>query len=130
MIAANIMTIEGALPESATLADAAPLVNDAGAAVVVGPGGRVSGLVTRETLSGRASRDAAAIPVVEVMDRGYATIAPEAGFQAVSLALDGAGGLCAVVVVDDGHRFLGLITPKDVNRRLWEYRERREAGRG
>lgn len=129
MIAANIMTMGTALPESATLADAASILSVAGAVAVVDGDGKVLGLVTGRLLE-RASRDAA--PVREAMEKGFAAINPEADFKAVSLALDSdsAGGVPAVVVVDDGSRFLGLITPEDMQRRVWEYTEKKKAGKG
>ena len=128
MIAVNIMTTDTSLPESATLLDAVSIVIVAGAAAVVDGDGKVLGLVTHSRLLERASRGAA--PVREAMEKGFATINPEADFKAVSLALEGAGLLCAVAVVDDGSRFLGLITPKDMQRRVWEYKEKKKAGKG
>lgn len=128
MIAANIMSTDTALPERATLADAASLVSAAGAAAIVGADGRVLGLVTPPLLLEHASRGNA--PVSEAMEKGFATVTPEADFKAVSLVLEGAGGRGAVVVVDDGSRFLGLITPKDMQRRVWEYTEKKKAGKG
>ena len=127
MIAANIMT-QAALRESATLLDAVSLVSAEGAAAVVGADGKVLGLVTPGLLLEHASRGNA--PVLEAMDKCFATITPEADFKAVSLVLEGAGGRSAVVVVDDGSRFLGLITPKDMHRRVWEYTEKKKVRKG
>ena len=127
MIAANIMT-QAALTECATLLDAASLVSAEGAAAVVGADGKVLGLVTPGPMLERATRDNA--PVSEAMDKSFATVSPEADFKAVSSVLEGAGGRGAVAVVDDGSRFLGLITPKDMHRRVWEYKEKKKAGKG
>lgn len=133
MIAANIMSTDTALPERATLLDASSIVSAGGAAAVVGADGKVLGLVTPGLLLEHASRDNADLAgnfVSEAMEGNFATITPEADFKAVSLVLEGAGGRSAVVVVDDGSRFLGLITPKDMHRRVWEYTEKKKAGKG
>jgi len=132
MIAANIMTSGSMLPQGAALLDAVPLVDGAGAAAVVASDGKVLGLVTPGLILERVSggnADLASVPVQESMDENFAVVAPEADFKAVSLALDGGGGRVAVVVVDDGGRFLGLITPKDMQRRVWEYAEKIKAGK-
>lgn len=136
MIAVNIMTAKASLGPDATVSDALELIGSAAAAAVVGPGGRVLGLVTPgdilALISGRGADLAAvaAVPLREAMSESFATVTPEADFFALRRVLDSPEARGVVAVVDDGKRFLGLITHKDMLRRVWEYTEKRRAGKG
>lgn len=138
MLAANIMTtgVATLTPKDRVL-DAISLlsVGNVSNIPVLDPDGRVVGVLTPEGIIRRGltannrgpggNFDAFDVLAVrDVMDRGFLVVPPEAGMNAVADRLSGkeAG---PVIVVDDGGRFLGVISAVDLLKRLWEYREKR-----
>jgi len=130
LIAINIMNIKAAVPESATLSEAATVAAEVGAAVVVAADGRVLGLVTSRRLSSLPLKELAAMPAADCMEDDFIRVAPVMDFNAVKELVERSGADGVAVVVDDGGRHLGLITHGDMKRRLWEYREKSRAGKG
>ncbi len=133
MIAANMMMTGGATlsPEN-TLLDALRIFSgkNGGVVPVVGPDGRVSGVITpalalKRSIGFTADPGAlASVAVEEEMERAFAAVSPEADISTVAATLSG-GGHGAVMVVDDGGRLLGVISPEDILKRIWEYSEKR-----
>lgn len=133
MIAANMMITGGATlsPES-TLLDALRIFSckNGGVIPVVGHDGRVSGVITpalalKRSIGFTADPGAiASIAVEAAMETAFAAVSPEAGISSVAAALSDRGH-GAVMVVDDGGRLLGVISPEDILNRIWEYEEKR-----
>ncbi len=144
MIAANMMRTGGAtLRPGDTVLDALRLAGrePGGVVPVIAPDGRPVGVVSAPGMLGAAAescrqggKDGPGGPVEGVMETDFRTVTPETSLDAVVSALSsGTGGTGAagrLFVVDDGGRFLGLITPEDVLKRIWEYREKQEKHKG
>ena len=61
--------------------------------------------------------------VEEIMESAIVTVGPGTPVEAVgALLLSSGKGVECVIVVDDGGRLLGCITPADMVRRLWAHR--------
>ncbi|MDP2689204.1 MAG: CBS domain-containing protein [Deltaproteobacteria bacterium] len=133
MIAANMMMTGGVTlsPEN-TLLDALRIFSgkNGGVIPVVGPDGRVIGVITpalalKRSIGFTADLSSiASVAVEEAMETAYAAVSPEAGISSVAASLSEKGH-GAVVVVDDGGRLLGVISPEEILKRICEYSEKR-----
>lgn len=67
--------------------------------------------------------------VVDLMERDFVAVRPETSTMEVAALLVNPGKHAdSVLVVDDGNRLLGIISPWDVFRRLWDYSEKKKKG--
>ena len=141
MIAANIMTTGmHTLVSGATLSDAIRLAAKTRAAVpVVGEENKVFGVIPLKTLLKAALQEqspdtAHQLPsfvkniggsksIDEFIDKRYSRVLPHARLTEIAAMFMNGDSDC-VLVVDDHERLLGMISPGDIFKRLWEYSEK------
>ncbi|MBI5642191.1 MAG: CBS domain-containing protein [Deltaproteobacteria bacterium] len=142
MVAANIMRAAPfTLREDSTLNDllkaltsedskAIPVIDSANKAIGVIPADRLlKELVLNLPAPGgprEIVRNMAGLgkkPVTGLMDKAFAHCSPDTPATGIAAAFDGdKAGI--ILVVDDNMRLLGVITPGDLLKRLWEYKEK------
>jgi len=142
VIAANIMATGDTLTPGAALSDAIRLAAKTRTAIpVVGKDNKVFGVIPLKTLlkailprEGPAaanllpsfvnSHGVLSGSIDEFIDKGYLRASPDARFAEIAaMFMNGAAADC-VLVVDDHERLLGVISPGDLFKRLWEYSEK------
>ncbi|MBE7415293.1 MAG: CBS domain-containing protein [Deltaproteobacteria bacterium] len=65
--------------------------------------------------------------VSDLMERDFVAVGPETStMEVAALLVNPEKHADSVVVMDDGNRLLGIISPWDVFRRLWEYSEKKK----
>ncbi|MBW7957668.1 MAG: CBS domain-containing protein [Deltaproteobacteria bacterium] len=65
--------------------------------------------------------------VSDLMERDFVTVGPETStMEVAALLVNPEKHADSVVVVDDMNRLLGIISPWDVFRRLWDYSEKKK----
>lgn len=65
--------------------------------------------------------------VEDLIDRDFTTVSPEThSMEIAALFINPRKHIESILVVDDKKRLLGIISPWDVFRRLWEYAEKKE----
>ncbi|HBG47709.1 MAG TPA: hypothetical protein DDW94_12095 [Deltaproteobacteria bacterium] len=153
MIAATIMTKEVlTIPVAATMLDAFKLVRDSRVRQipVVGGEGKVVGVITPRTLlksilpryvsEGLIAdvRFAPELPefvhnidalsqkkVADLLDRDFIAVSPEtSSMEVAALLVNAKKHAESVLVVDDRGTLLGIISPWDIFKRLWDYAEK------
>lgn len=153
MIASSIMTTKVlTLPASGTMYDAFSLVHEKRVRQIpiLDEHGRVAGVITPRSLmkavlpkyitEGLVAdvRFAPELPdfvqnidqlafkkVTDLLEKDFASVTPETSVMEVAVLLVNAKKhVESVLVVDDRKALLGIISPWDVFRRLWEYTEK------
>jgi len=142
MMTANVLTV----PVTATMYDAFGIVHCHGVRQlpVVDGKRRLVGVVTPRSLmkamlpDGEAQGAVAGAPelirqigllaakkVSDHLEREFASVFPEASLPEVAALMTAAGRHAeSVLVVDDARVLLGIISPRDVFKRLWDYSEK------
>ncbi len=152
MIAANIMTTDVlTFTPNNTLLDAVRLAgkNAVRQIPVVDGENKVLGVITpgivlKVLLAGSSPQDSAKGPngpkglldyfeglaaqtVEGLMDKGFLSVMPETRASEIAvLFADSKTPVDSILVVDDHKRLLGMISPPDVFKRLWEYLEKKK----
>ncbi|HXI10137.1 MAG TPA: CBS domain-containing protein [Thermodesulfobacteriota bacterium] len=155
MIASNIMTTGVVtLGHKSTMLDAIKLISvkQVRQIPVVDPSGRVVGVITPRKLmkailppyvaDGTVAdvRFAPELPefvenidslasksVDDILDKEFVSVGPEThSMEVAALFVNAKKPVESILVVDSGKRVLGIISPWDLFRRLWEYSERKK----
>jgi CBS-domain-containing membrane protein len=142
VIAANIMATVDTLMPGAALSDAIRLAARTRAEIpVVGKDHKVLGVIPlktllKATLTGEGPAVAGHLPsfvknsevlsgsIDAFIDKGYLRVQPHARFAEIAAMFINCPGSECVLVVDDHERLLGVISPGDLFKRLWEYTEK------
>lgn len=69
-----------------------------------------------------------ATPVQEILEKEYISVTPETStMEIAAVFVNTDTHLESILVVDDEERLLGVISPIDVYRRLWEYADKKNS---
>lgn len=65
--------------------------------------------------------------IKDVLDTDFVSVGPEThSMEVAALFVNSKKPVESILVVDDGKRLLGIISPWDVFKRLWEYSEKKK----